>query len=130
MEGLWPFVQAYGSWIALGGAVVVLLLSRRHEMRCCAVPQPRDAELSRDVAAADSTPSHDLPKPAHRLPSATDLRAQLADLQARQRRLAQQIAALEAEPVRAEAAPDGSIDSADVPRLAPAAGALRAGERP
>lgn len=100
MEGVLQFLQTYGLGIALGGGA--LFLMRRSGMSCCSMPRRRDRGESHDAAAAAGCRE----RPAIRAgtdsapatPTVADLRERLTELQAQQKRLTQQIAALTAEP--------------------------------
>jgi hypothetical protein len=94
MEGVWQFLQGYGPWLLLTAGL--LIFTRRNGgIGCCgsscrtdaAGLDPAQAPVDRDVVA-----------PAARLPTTAELRAQLAELQTQQERLARHIASLSAEP--------------------------------
>ena len=84
MEGVLPFLQAYGPWLALGGGVVFLL--RRaggRGMSCCGAPQqgtPAGTSCQQQPARLQI----EVTSPARQPATEAELQAQLVALRAQQ----------------------------------------------
>jgi hypothetical protein len=101
MEGVWQFLQGYGPWLLLTAGL--LIFTRRNGgIGCCGSSCRTDA-ASRDPAQAPV--DREMVAPAGRPPTTKELRAQLAELQTKQERLARDIASLSAEPATTSVRP-------------------------
>ena len=99
MDGVWQFLQSYGPWLALSGGLLFLMY-RNSGSGCCGSSCSADATRHDPVEALVETT---MISPTGRAQTTDDLRSQLADLQAQQEQLAQQIARLSAKPVTTSA---------------------------
>gem|GEM_PF-4999871 len=97
MSEILQFVQTYGVWMALGGAVLLVLSRGGGGMGCCGMSQQQGRGMASGCGQAPA--EDDASGQAQRPATVAEARAQLMELQARQEALARQVASLEQEPV-------------------------------